>query len=125
MKIIRDYMTTPVKSVSSDTSLREVSHLMAENKISSLLVKEGDDYVGIVTRTDIVDRVVAKDMDPRVVKAGDICSKPIFTIDFMLSVEEALGKMVEHKIKRIAVTQQGKVEGILSIKTAEDALFDR
>ncbi len=125
MKIIRDYMTTPVKSVPSNANLTEGSKIMAEHNIGSLLVKEDDEYLGIVTRTDIVDRVVAKDMDPRAVKAGDICSKPLWTIDFMLPLEEALGKMVEHKIKRVAVTQQGKVEGIISINTLQQELFDR
>ena len=125
MKIIRDYMTAPVKSISSDANLTDVSKLMAEHKIGSLLIKEKDDYVGIVTRTDIVDRVLAKDMDPRAVKAGDICSKPVWTIDFMLSLEDAQAKMLEHKTKRIVVTQHGKVEGIISINTLQKELFDR
>jgi len=48
-----------VYTVTPSTRLSEAAHLMAENRIGSLPVVEGDKLIGIVTTTDIL-RIFAK-----------------------------------------------------------------
>jgi CBS domain-containing protein len=55
----RDIMSAPVKTVTPDGTLEEIATLMAENKIHSIPVVEGEELVGIVGKKDIV-RAVAR-----------------------------------------------------------------
>ena len=51
---------------------------MCEKKISSLLVKEGEEYVGIITKTDFVKKLIAEDRDPKTTNVHSVMSKPFF-----------------------------------------------
>jgi len=50
---IKQVMSSPVISVSSDTPLEEAARVMADNKIGGLPVLDGDQLVGIITETDV------------------------------------------------------------------------
>ena len=56
---IREIMHRKVISVTPDTIIKEAAHLMAEKKIGSLPVLEGDELVGLVTSTNVL-RYLAK-----------------------------------------------------------------
>ena len=53
---IKDLMTSPIISVDAQATVGAAAKLMCEKKISSLLVKEGEEYVGIITKTDLVKK---------------------------------------------------------------------
>ena len=50
---IKQVMSSPVISVSSDTPLEEAARVMADSKIGGLPVLDGDQLVGIITETDV------------------------------------------------------------------------
>jgi len=51
---VRHYMAWPPKTVPANTDLKEVAALMVTEKISSLLVQDGDDTIGIITTEDLL-----------------------------------------------------------------------
>lgn len=51
MQPIHEFMTSPVISIEAQATVETAARLMCEKKISSLLVKEGEEYVGIVTQS--------------------------------------------------------------------------
>lgn len=51
---IKNIMTTPVRVVKKNANIRSVIDLMLRNKISSILVANNDDIVGIVTTDDLL-----------------------------------------------------------------------
>ncbi|NIR49694.1 MAG: CBS domain-containing protein, partial [candidate division Zixibacteria bacterium] len=75
-----------------------------------------EDYIGIFTNTDMVKRVIARGLDPKVTVAASVASQPVLTIDMCLSTEEANEKMLRHKVKRIAVTEGKKIVGVISVR---------
>ena len=115
MLILRDCMSSPVISVPENSTVEDAARIMAEESISSVLIKGKDEYLGIFTTTDLVKRVVAKGLDPKSTQALSASTYPILTMDMFLTPEEANEKMIRHKIKRIAVTEGKKIVGILSI----------
>jgi CBS domain-containing protein len=71
---------------------------------------------GIVTETDIVRKVVAANLPLAVTTAGQIMSAPLITIDRARSVAEADELMNRYSIRHLAVTEGGRVVGILSVR---------
>ena len=113
---IADFMISPVITIDSQSTVVEAAKLLIDKNISSLLVKENEDYVGIITKTDIIKRVVTKSLDPNAIKINSIMSKPLLTMDHYLPRSEANELMVRKKLKHLVVTKSGKVAGILTLK---------
>ena len=59
------YMTSPLQSVIGTTTILEVSQLMVEKNIGSVLVKNGKEFIGIITERDLTQKVVGKGLDPK------------------------------------------------------------
>ena len=116
MDIIKDFMSTPVLSVDVDTPVEEAAKMMRDKHISCLLVKEKEDFVGLITTTDLVKKVMAEGRDPKTTKAQTIMSKPIISLNHYLTRSDANILMQRNKIKHLAVTEQKRVVGILTPK---------
>ncbi len=116
MDKIADFMNSPVISIDSQSTVVDGAKLLIEKNISSILVKENEDYVGIVTKTDIINKVVSSGLDPKTTKINSVMSKPLLTMDHYLSRSNANEFMLRKKIKHLVVTKFGKVEGILTLE---------
>jgi predicted transcriptional regulator len=66
--------------------------------------------------------VVALNKDSAKTLAKDIMSSPLITVDHKNSLTNALEIMCEKKIRRLAVTQNQKVIGIITQRRALEAL---
>ncbi len=113
---LKEFMTSPVVHVDSQTTVEAAAAQMAEKKISSLLVKEGEDMVGIVTKTDMVSKVLAQGKDGRTMTVADIMSQPIKSLDAYVFRSEANEFMLRNRIHHLVVTQGKQVVGILTRK---------
>ena len=113
---IKDLMTSPIISVDAQATVGAAAKLMCEKKISSLLVKEGEEYVGIITKTDLVKKLIAEDRDPKTTNVQTVMSKPLITRDGYVQRSEASEFMLRKKIKHLAVTEGKKIIGILTVK---------
>jgi signal-transduction protein with cAMP-binding, CBS, and nucleotidyltransferase domain len=116
MDEIYNYMTSPVFSVDAQATVEEGAKYLTEKKVSSLLVKENEEYAGIVTQTDFVERVLAKGMDPKTTRMNSIMSKPIIKMDHYLTRRDAHEFMIGKNIKHLAVTKSGEIVGLLSLR---------
>jgi CBS domain-containing protein len=105
------------------TSIQEATARMAENRCSSILVKDGKgEFVGIVTDRDLRNKIIihaACDMSGTV---SQIMSKPLSTVPAHAPVSEALMLMMIKNIKHLAVTDaDGKIIGIVTNKDILEA----
>lgn len=79
--------------------------------------------IGIISIVDINDRVVAKGIDPKKVKAGDIMSYPLnIILDVNTPVEEAKKKMAAHDNYYCPVIEKGVFKGLLIYSNLIEAL---
>ncbi|MEM2144278.1 MAG: CBS domain-containing protein [Candidatus Jordarchaeaceae archaeon] len=95
--------------------LPKVAQLMVDNWISSVFVKDDSDkVVGIIT-DGIIFRLVAKEKDPRLYKAGDVMVKDIITVGTDASIDELRSLFDKTKVKRVGVVDSsGKIIGVIS-----------
>ncbi len=115
MAELGDYMTEKPVSVAVDATIEEAAQTLQLHNIGSLLIKDGDEFVGIVTHTDFSQKVVSKGMDTEVTSVSEIMTSPMFTMDRYSTIEEANAFMRKHKIGHLGVTDDDKIVGILSI----------
>ena len=113
---VRDVMSSPVIEADVNETLDVVAGKMEKYHIGSVVVVKNGEPVGIITKRDIIDKVVSRDLRPSNVRAGDIMTSPLHTTDPETMLEEALRKMNKLKISRLVVTYKGKVMGIISLK---------
>ncbi len=103
-----------------DTPLAEAARLMREHHVGSLLVAidRGKERVpvGILTDRDIVVAVVAKELDPRTLKVGDVMTAGIVAAREEDGLSDVLRLMRERGVRRVpVVTESGALAGILTL----------
>jgi len=101
--------------VDPETSIHEIARLMTKNETGSVLVKNGT-RTGILTETDILRKVVAQDLDPKEIKAKDIMTRSCCTIGEDADLEEASDIFNKNNIRRLPITREGKIVGIITTK---------
>ncbi len=116
MDDIGDYMISPILSIDKESTVQEAAQFMVSHNIGSVLIKEFENYVGIVTETDLTRKVLGKGLNPESTSIAEIMTSPILTMDRYLPVEEANRFMHKNKIRHLAVTEEDKIIGILSVK---------
>jgi len=113
---IGDYMSSPVFSIDHDSTVQEAAQYMRISNVGSLLIKEFDDFVGIVTETDLTRKVVGDGLNPETTSISKVMTQPVQSMDRFLPVEEANKFMHKNKIRHLAVTEDEKIVGMLSIR---------
>ncbi|MZG53187.1 MAG: CBS domain-containing protein [Nitrospinae bacterium] len=113
---IAEYMSSPVQSVTRDSTIREVSQMMTERNIGSVLVKNGGEYIGIVTERDLTRKVLGKGLDAETTAVKEVMSSPLITLEGTQPVTDANQFMAKNTIRHLAITIEGRIEGIISVK---------
>ncbi len=116
MDDIGDYMISPILSIDKESTVQEAAQFMVSHNIGSVLIKEFEEYVGIVTETDLTRKVLGKGLNPESTSISEIMTSPILSMDRYLPVEEANRFMHKNKIRHLGVTEEDKIIGILSVK---------
>jgi len=113
MPNVKDFMTTNVITIDAQATVFEAAKLMRQQDVGDLVVMDGVVAKGIVTERDLVRRVLAqkKSLDTKV---SEIMSDPLITIDETCPLRDAARKMVKYKIRRLPVTKNNVLVGIIA-----------
>ncbi len=118
---VKDVMTREIVTVSLNDSIEKVAQLMVDKQIGSIIVNEGNEPLGIITKRDILERVILDCQDPCKVKAKDVATKNLITISSGETIRDVLLLMHKHKIKRILVKNSDDFE-LAGIITTHDLI---
>ena len=111
---IKDIMSKDIIVGKITDNVLEISKKMKENDIGFIPILDKDDVVGVVTDRDIVINSLANNGKNEDL-IEDYMTKNVVFVDINESLENAIEKMKENKIKRIIVSNKGKMVGIISI----------
>ncbi|MEM2118375.1 MAG: CBS domain-containing protein [Candidatus Bathyarchaeia archaeon] len=112
--LVRDVMSKDVRVVRPDTTVKEVVATMNKFNIGSIIVTQADRPVGIITERDILRRLVEQCLAPETLTARQIMTSPVTTINENTTIEEAAKLMAKKRIKRLPVTNNNKLVGIVT-----------
>ncbi len=111
---VKEIMTQKVATVRPDDSIKHAADSMVARHCGSLPVLEGDKVVGIITDRDMTTKAIAQGKGPDT-KVKEVMTSEVISIRPDMGGDEAAELMAHKKIRRLPVTEQGKLVGILAI----------
>lgn len=141
---VREVMSSPVKSISPETLVKDAAALLAEMNVSGVPVVEDGMIVGVFSEIDVLRSIKTTKKDLRLVfpsisslgiafqeevtqreileayeevgntPVKEIMSREVFTVHPDITLNEAIVMMVERKIQRLPVVEGHKLVGIVT-----------
>jgi CBS domain-containing protein len=111
--LVEDVMTKAIISVTNETTVFQVAKMMEQGGIGAVLVKKNGHLSGIITDRDYATKIVAHNL-PSDTPVEQIMSSPLITINFDESISDAAERMTSKKIRKLAVTDNGKIIGLIT-----------
>ena len=114
---VRDWMSSPVVVIPPDMWVGQALTLMRRRGVHSLVVDlaRGRPAFGILTTTDIRDKIVAVGRDPAAVRVSEILSAPVTFARPEWSLVQASVTMQELKVHHLPVEdERGQLVGMIS-----------
>jgi len=111
--LIQDIMTRVLITVNSTTTVLQISKMMDQAGIGAIFVKENNHPVGVVTDRDFAIKLAANNLSFDT-PAEKIMSSPLVTINHNEPISAAAERMTSKKIRKLAVTENGKIVGVVT-----------
>ena len=115
---VSSIMLSKLVTSDSTSTLREVAKKIIDEDVGSVLVKKGENIVGIITEKDLL-RATLKNKDFDETQAAEVMSSHLDCCEAEDSLEKCMEIFEEKKRTRLVVKQEGKVVGIMRKKIVE------
>jgi len=114
------FMTKRVITTDEETPVDSVAKIMGENRIGSIIITSQGEPIGIFTERDLLTKFLAKDKS-LTIEVGKVCSSPLITAPLGISVHDAAVTMTSKHIRRLPITRERKLVGILTARDLVEA----
>jgi isocitrate dehydrogenase len=112
---VGDLMTRSLITVTDGETVEQAMHLMTGANVSSVVVEpNAKGEWGILTRRDIVTKIVRGGKNPATTKVKDVASRPVESVPVETSIREAARVLSERNFSRLTVTQGERIIGIVT-----------
>jgi len=112
---VGDLLSPAVAMILPTATLRAAVEAMAADGLGLLVVAEASGPIGVLSERDIV-AAIAEDLDLAEERVRDHCNDEIVAVDVAASVEDAARAMADAQIRHLAVTREGQVVGVVSVR---------
>ncbi|MBI3997914.1 MAG: CBS domain-containing protein [Armatimonadetes bacterium] len=114
-RTVADLMSSPVLTISPDATVRDCIRRMLDHGVSSLLVEAGPSpNFGIITKRDIITKVIARGKDRGAVLVQEVMSIPLRTVPHDAGIQECSARMARERMRRLPVVREEEIVGIIS-----------
>lgn len=113
----KDIVEKDFLSVSGEAVVAAGAKQMSERRKGYAVIGSAKTPEGIVTEWDIVEKVVAEGKDPSKVLMKEIMSKDLLTVKGSESIAEVARLMSEKGVRRLLVSENGEIVGVITAKT--------
>jgi len=110
---ITNIMSTALISVNPRTTAFQIAKMMEQGGIGAIIVKDNKIPVGIITDRDFATKIAANSL-PFDTPVEKIMSSPLITINYDETISSAAKIMVSKKIRKLAVSENGKIVGLIT-----------
>jgi CBS domain-containing protein len=110
-------------SLPPDAVVNDALVVMAQKRVSAVLVVSNGKPAGIVSAKNYGRRVVLEGRDPKAVRVQEIMSSPVVTIEPDANAAHGLAVMTQHHIRHLPVIDKGKLAGVVSMGDLASAII--
>ena len=114
------FMSKGVITADEEMSVENVAKIMGTKSIGSVVITQNGDPIGIFTERDLLTKFLAKDESLKIA-VGDVCSSPLISAPLGITIHEAAAIMTSKHIKRLPITKDSKLVGMLSARDLVEA----
>ena len=114
---VKDIMSKELVTISKERSALDAAKIMTDKGVSSLIVLSGDQPVGIVTERDFIKKICLKELQLSEVPIEQIMSKIRTYATPDTSIEVAVQRMINNRIRRLPIIDDDKLVGIVQLQT--------
>ena len=112
---VKDIMSKELVTISKERSALDAAKIMTDKGVSSLIVLSGDQPVGIVTERDFIKKICLKELQLSEVPIEQIMSKIRTYATTDTSIEVAVQRMINNRIRRLPIIDDDKLVGIVTV----------
>jgi CBS domain-containing protein len=117
MENIKELLThREVYTVKKGTTIKDVVYYMAEKRVGLVPVMDEGKLVGVFSERDLVQRVIAKNINLEDTKVEDVMTSKLIIAKIDESNESVLTKMKEANTRHILVIEGDKLAGVVSMR---------
>ena len=120
---VENIMNAAIVQLDAGATVADAIQLMVDRGIGSVVIVEGKQMVGIVTERDILKQACVTS-GTRQKRVTDVMSSPRIAIDGSAAIGQAANVMAEKKIRRLLVTVEGAIVGIITERDLMRATLD-
>ena len=124
---LRDVVKTfELPTIPSDATVMEAARTMVETNCYTLLVprKGRSDAYGVITKRDVLAKVIAEGKDPDKVKVKECMSKPLVLLtNLSLDLRWVAKAMANSRVATIAVFEKGDFYGYVTESCVMDGIY--
>lgn len=113
---VKMVMSKRILKVRKGTTVRKAAERMRQKRVGSILIADGEGYIGILTDTDVAQRVVAARLDPDATPVESVMTTPLLAIEANRSIADANDIMDQEHIRHLAVIEKEKIIGVISAR---------
>ena len=113
--ILKSKADPSVYTMGPQASVFDAIQLMAQKNIGALLIVENDQVIGMLTERDYARKVVLMDRASRATSLREIMTHPVMYVRPQHTSEECMALMTENRLRHLAVLDDGRLIGLVSI----------
>jgi len=114
MAQIRDILQKNVITIEHDKTAHDAACLISDKDISFLVIMKDDVPIGVLTESDFVKRLSARDKKASEVIISEIMSNKFRWVNPETEIEDAIQKMLNNNIRRLLILDDDKLVGVLT-----------
>lgn len=104
-------------SVTSATTVLAATEAMSKARTGACVVVDAGKLKGLFTERDLMNKVVAKRLDPATLTVGEVCTTTLITATAEMPEHQALRTMIDKHIRHLPVVDDnGALVGMLSLR---------
>jgi len=111
--LVKDIMHKDLFCVNHNTPAFQIAKMMELEEVDAIFVKENETPMGIITDRDFVTKIAANNLPPDT-PVKEIMSSPLITINHNEPISRAAEMMSSKKVKKLAVSENGKIVGLIT-----------
>jgi|GEM_PF-105387 len=113
--LVKEIMSKPALTVDYNKTARAAAVIMKKARRGFLVVIKKVKPIGVLSDSDLINKIIVKKRDAAKTRVKDIMSKPLITIPSGAYVMDVVKKMKKSNIHRLPVVDKGRVVGVVSL----------
>jgi len=102
--------------VQRDVVVAEAVRMMATHNVGIVAVLDGERLIGVFSERDVVQRVLAKGLEPSKTPIKDVMTPELVVADVDEDYQSAMRKMDQANIRHLPVVSGGRLLSVISIR---------